>query len=189
LYEGIWATSEGAVYDMFDASIHVKVRDEIEFVQWGLAMDAGYTHPAVILLIGIDDDGRWHIAREFYERGKLQEDVVRVAKDWFMEKGCEMIAVDEAAAGLIADLRNNGIPAQGGKGKVFGGITSVQDRLKVQGDGLPRLSVDPSCINTINEFESYVWKPEKDEPVKENDHAMDAIRYFSDAFMPVQIFI
>jgi PBSX family phage terminase large subunit len=189
LYEGIWATSEGAVYDMFDASIHVKVRDEADFKQWGLAMDAGYTHPAVILLIGIDDDWRWHIAREFYERGKLQEDVVRVAKDWFMEKGCEMIAVDEAAAGLIADLRNNGIPAQGGKGKVFGGITSVQDRLKVQGDGFPRLSVDPSCINTINEFESYVWKPEKDEPVKENDHAMDAIRYFSDAFMPVQIFI
>ncbi len=37
--------------------------------------------------------------------------------------------------------------------------------------------MDPSCVNTINEFESYEWKPEKDEPKKENDHAMDAIRY------------
>ena len=33
-------------------------------------------------------------------------------------------------------------------------------------------------INTINEFESYVWKPQKDEPVKENDHALDALRYY-----------
>jgi phage terminase large subunit len=47
----------------------------------------------------------------------------------------------------------------------------------VQGDNRPRLTVDPSCVETINEFESYVWKPEKDEPVKENDHAMDALRY------------
>jgi PBSX family phage terminase large subunit len=180
LYEGIWATSEGAVYDMFDAAVHVKERDDKEFVSWGLAMDAGYTHPAVILLIGIDGDGRWHVAREFYERGKLQEDVVKVAKEWYLEKQCNLVAVDAAAAGLIADLNNNSVTARGGKGKVFSGITMIQDRLKLQGDGLPRLSVSPSCVNVINEFESYVWKPEKDEPIKENDHAMDAIRYFGD---------
>src|SRR5574343_599291 len=51
------------------------------------------------------------------------------------------------------------------------------DLLMIQGDGLPRLTVNPDCKNTINEFESYIWKPNKDEPVKENDHAMDAIRY------------
>ena len=106
-------------------------------------------------------------------------------KEWFLEKQCNTVAVDEAAAGLIADLKNNSVPAKGAKGKVFGGITSIQDRLKIQGDGLPRLTVAPSCINTINEFESYVWKPEKDEPIKENDHAMDAIRYFADALVNV----
>ena len=180
LFEGIWATAEGAVYDMFDVSIHVKERDVKEFTHFGLAMDAGYTHPAVILLIGIDSDGRWHVIREFYERGKLQEDVVKQAREWYLEFDCQLVAVDEAAAGLIADLRNNGIPARGAKGRVFGGITAIQDRLKVQGDGLPRLTLDPACINMTNEFESYVWKPEKDEPVKENDHAMDAIRYFND---------
>jgi hypothetical protein len=36
-------------------------------------------------------------------------------------------------------------------------------------------------VNTINEFESYVWKDGKDEPQKENDHAMDAIRYLEDS--------
>jgi phage terminase large subunit len=53
----------------------------------------------------------------------------------------------------------------------------------VQGDGLPRLTVSPACVNVVNEFESYVWKKAsgtgivKDEPEKTNDHAMDAIRY------------
>jgi phage terminase large subunit len=60
-------------------------------------------------------------------------------------------------------------------------IQAIQNRLKLQGDNLPRLTVDPSCVETINEFESYVWKPEKDEPVKENDHSMNSLWYLHDA--------
>ena len=186
LYEGIWATAEGAVYDNFDASVHVKERNENEFKTWYLAMDEGYTNPAVILLVGEDSDGRLHIFREYYERGKLQSTIVAQAREWTMDKAVTLAAVDEAAAGLVADLRNEQVPAVGTKGRVLDGIQVMQDRLKVQGDGSPRLTVDPSCVNTINEFESYVWKKAsstgfvKDEPAKENDHAMDAIRYLAD---------
>jgi len=92
-----------------------------------------------------------------------------------------LIAVDAAAAGLTAEMRNVSLPAVAAKGRVLDGIRAVQDRLKVAGDGRPRLTVDPDCTNLINEFESYVWKPERDEPVKENDHALDSIRYLIDA--------
>lgn len=177
LFEGIWATAEGAVYDTFDHAIHVCERSRDEFKEFALAMDEGYTNPAVILLIGVDTDGRWHVFKEFYERGKLQEIVCDIAMSWFSEYRCTVAAVDAAAAGLIADLNNRGVSARAAKGRVLDGIQSIQNRLKIQGDGKPRLTVDPSCINTINEFESYVWKPEKDEPVKDNDHAMDALRY------------
>ena len=177
LLEGLWATAEGAVYDLFDPAHHVVSGASGGFQRWFLAMDEGYTNPAVILLIGIDSDGRLHIAREFYRRGVLQANVVKQAGEWAREMGCYIVAVDAAAAGLIADLNNEGLPAQGFKGRVLDGITTVQGYLKVQGDGRPRLTVDPGCVETINEFESYVWKPEKDEPIKENDHAMDALRY------------
>lgn len=177
LAEGIWATAEGAIYDMFDHSIHVADRDITEFQRFALTMDEGYTNPAVILLVGIDGDGRWHIFREFYERGALQDHVCNIADAWTIEHECYIVAVDSAAAGLIADLVNRGVPAMAAKGRVLDGIQAVQNRLKVQGDGRPRLTVAPGCVNVINEFESYVWKPEKDEPIKEYDHAMDAIRY------------
>jgi phage terminase large subunit len=179
LLEGIWATAEGIVYDTFSHDIHIKVRQPVEFQHWALALDEGYTNPAVILLIGIDGDGRLHIAREFYRTGVLQSSVCATAAMWAREFNTNVAIVDQSAAGLIADLRNWGLDAQGHKGRVLDGITIVQDLLRVQTDGRPRLTVDPDCVNSINEFESYVWKPGKDEPVKENDHAMDPTRYFA----------
>lgn len=175
--DGEFISLEGLVYDAFKRDIHVAERPHNQFVDWVLAMDEGYTNPAVILLIGVDPDGRLHIAREYYERGKLQADVVNIARAWYLEKRCTVAAVDAAAAGLIADLVNAGVPAEPHKGRVLDGITSIQRHLKVQGDGRPRLTIDPSCINTINEFESYVWQDGKDQPVKQSDHAMDALRY------------
>jgi PBSX family phage terminase large subunit len=180
---GKWVQAEGAIYDMFDHRVHVKTRPETELRAWYLAMDEGYTNPAVILLVGEDSDGRLHVFREWYERGKLQSAVVEQAQKWTRDKRVRLAAVDEAAAGLIADLANNNVPAVGSKGRVLDGIQSIQNRLKVAGDGRPRLTVDPSCVNVINEFESYTWKKTtstgitKDEPQKENDHAMDALRY------------
>ncbi len=181
LLEGEWATAEGAVYDAFSSQIHVRPRPDQELGRWYLAMDEGYTNPAVILLVGVDSDGRQHIAREFYKRGILQKDVVLAAATWCREKGAMLVAVDAAAAGLVADLVDLGLPAAAFKGRVLDGIALVQALLKVQGDGRPRLTVDPSCVNTVNEFESYVWKAGKDEPVKEHDHALDALRYLQAA--------
>lgn len=176
--EGEFISLEGLVYPMFREEIHIRQRNRSEFQTFALAMDEGYTNPAVILLFGMDGDGRLHIFREFYETGKLQRDVVKTALAWWRDYACRMAAVDAAAAGLIADLRDVGIDAYPQKGRVLDGITLVQSYLKVQNDGKPRLTIDPSCAATIGEFESYVWREGKDEPLKENDHAMDALRYF-----------
>ena len=153
LLDGIWATAEGAVYDLFDPGVHVQSRPDDDFQRWVLGMDEGYTNPAVILLIGIDADGCLHIAREFYRRGVLQSAVVAQALEWWNEYRCEIAAVDNSAAGLIADLQDIGVNAVGTKGRVLDGITLTQNLLKVQGDGRPRLTVDPGCVDTINEFE------------------------------------
>lgn len=177
--EGEFISLEGLVYGTFNQERHIATRPITDFQYWVLALDEGYTNPAVILLIGIDSDGRLHIMREFYKTGVLQSAVCGTASQWANEYRTNAAIVDQSAAGLIADLRNNGIDAQGHKGRVLDGIVIVQDLLQIQADGKPRLTIDPSCVNTINEFESYIWKPGKDEPVKENDHAMDALRYLS----------
>ena len=95
---------------------------------------------------------------------------------------CELVAVDEAAAGLIRSLQSIGLNAKGGKGGLLNGIHKIEDKIKIQPfDNKARLTVDPSCVNTINEFESHVWKPEKDVPVDKDNHALSALRYLYDA--------
>ena len=182
LYLGEWATAEGVVYDAFDRDIHIVERDPSEFRYWLMGCDEGYTNPAVILLIGVDNDLRLHVYREFYERGKLQSAVVEQALYFRNMVGGHIsaVVVDSSAAGLIADMVDAGLPARAHRGRVLDGIALVQELQKIAGDGKPRLTVSPECVNTINEMESYIWKPEKDEPVKENDHAMDALRYAVD---------
>ena len=83
------------------------------------------------------------------------------------------IIVDSSAAGLIAALRNAGLDVQPRTGLVLEGIKRLQE-LFSKG----KIIVNPSCVHTISELESYSWKDGKDEPVKEMDHAMDAARYY-----------
>ena len=45
-----------------------------------------------------------------------------------------------------------------------------------------RIKIERSCTNIRREFDSYVWDEKAaqqgtERPVKENDHAMDALRY------------
>lgn len=188
LFRGLWVTSEGVIFDMFQSSIHVCERDPAEMVRWFLAMDDGYTNPAVVLLVGSDSDGRWHVFREYYHSGKAQPEVVKAAKVWWLEKTCEMAAVDEAAASLIAELTNQGLYAAPGKGRIIDGIYALQGRLKpVAGDvsprwpgGRPRLTFSASCTSTLNELDSHVWKPGKDIPLDRDNHSVAALRYLHD---------
>lgn len=169
---GEFVSFEGLVYPMFDRTKHVIRIDEKKVIDVGLAVDEGYTNPAVILEIQTLRDGKYHVKREWYERGKLQSEVVdmviSMSGSWRPE-----VAVDSSAAGLIADLRDKGVRAVPRKGSILEGIRYVQELLS---KGL--LTVDPSCVNLISEFESYKWKENKDEPVKEYDHGLDAVRYY-----------
>ena len=195
LLEGLWATAEGAVYANFDSAPgrHVRERDWKEMVRWFLAIDCGFTHPTVILLVGEDGDGRQHLFKEFYQTGVVVEEWAKVARDWcqnplgaigardYQKVVCELVACDEAAAEPIQVLKNLGLPAEGSKGRVETGIERIRNRLVFLGDGQPRLTIDPSCVETINEFESYVYKEGTDVPKKEHDHCSDCWRYLLEA--------
>ena len=60
------------------------------------------------------------------------------------------------------------------KNDVLDGIQKTASALQL---GL--IKVCDCCENTIKEFHTYSWDQDKDDtPIKENDHAMDATRYF-----------
>jgi phage terminase large subunit len=178
---GLWVGSDGLVYDRWDRDVFVQER-EGPWKRCIVGCDAGYTNPAAFVLLMEDYDGRLHLASEWYKTKQLEPDVIDQAQHWYELHEPETFHVDPSAASLRAGMHARGMPVLDAVNDVFGGIQSVQARLHVAGDGRPRFTIDPACVNTIREFESYEWRetPDgyiKDEPIKLNDHAMDALRY------------
>lgn len=176
--EGNWVAFEGLIYDIFNRDIHVVRRPDENWQEIVVGGDDGYhPHPPALIKVGIDKRGGLHIMSEFYKLRALQQEIVAEAKDM----NGEFAIVDPSAASLIAAMENEDIIVEKANNKVLPGIFAVLNRLKVLEGQLPMLTVDPSCVNAIMEFESYAWKKSnaggKDQPVKELDHIMDCIRY------------
>lgn len=178
---GEFVSFEGLVYEEFDRGVHIWQGAWPAFKQVIAGVDEGYVNPAVILVIGLDGDGRAYVVEEFYRRRVLQADVVaearRLAEVWHVEA----FYVDPSAAGLIAEMQSMGLNALPGRNEVMPGIQGIKSRLLIQGDGRPRLFFSPGCVNLMAEMESYTWREgrqgRRDEPEKVNDHGPDALRY------------
>lgn len=173
LLEGLWTAAEGVVYPAFHRQTHVK---RVNCDKWAtiLALDLGTRNPTAILTIRYSGD-HIHVEREHYERGMSSDAITDAAVNAYAASGASYIVVDPSAAGLIASLLQRGITARKADNDVKVGISRVTSILD-------DLTVDPDCVNLIEEFESYRYptggsRDANDVPVKDNDHALDALRY------------
>tara|TARA_R100000664_G_scaffold23588_1_gene33189 strand:+ start:1339 stop:2652 length:1314 start_codon:yes stop_codon:yes gene_type:complete len=179
--EGIWCGSDGLVYDQWDEAKFVVDEVPDSFDRMLVGMDEGYNNPAVLLLIGIKDD-TMYVIDEWYERHKLEEQVIAEAKRLRGLHPIECFVIDPSAAKLRAAMRHYGLDAVPADNAVFSGIQTVSARLANDPSGKPRLQVHQRCSNLLREFGSYEWMSKqdgsmKDQPKKEHDHALDALRY------------
>lgn len=178
---GEWVNAEGIVYSMFDEDRHVTDK-EFDFKPvYYVSCDYGTQNATVFLLWHKLQDGRWLCEKEYYYSGRQEirqktdeqycDDLIRFL-DGIKING---MFVDPSAASFIAALRKRGIVVYHAKNAVLDGIRFTATLLN-KGSILFR----PGCKNTIQEFSLYSWKPDttEDEVIKENDHCMDALRYF-----------
>lgn len=201
---GIWAAAEGTVYeDSFDRARNVVKRFPIPDA-WPryMALDFGYTHPFVAKWYAEDPDGRYYCYREIYMTKRLVEEHARKIKElsrWGEKGGDPLpreIFADHDAEGREVFTKYTGLYTTAAHKAVAEGIQAMSSRLRVAGDGKPRLMYFEDCLVerdqelakakkptcTIEEFASYVWdtrgaQKKGDVPVKEFDHGMDTDRY------------
>lgn len=175
---GEFRKREGLVYKEFhrESCIISEMPDDFEVLYTYGGVDWGHTHPAAVITIKKDYSGNYFITDEFYEPGHTEEEIVDVV----VSKSFNKVFPDpENASGIEAlkKRRVNVRTVNKGRGSVLSGISKVQELLK-QG----RLKVLSKCKNVIMEFESYSYPDDKgkianENPMKEMDDAMDAIRY------------
>lgn len=182
---GLWTVAEGVIYDMFDQSKHVynKLIDFI-FGDNYISIDYGTQNATVFLLWQKGKDGIWYCVKEFYYSGrdsKKQKTDSEFADE--LQKFTEGIRikeviVDPSAASFIAELKKRNFKIRKAKNDVLDGIRFVGTLLNEE-----KIAFNSSCVNTLKEFSSYIWDSKamdrgEDKPIKQNDHAMDAVRYF-----------
>ena len=184
MLDGEWCDNEGAVYDEFDEDIHVhKGPMPAGWERWTAVagIDFGYTNPFVCLWGALDPDGRLWITRERYQARQTVHEHAQAILAAGLKRPAWTVADHDAED--RATLHAAGIQTLAATKDVERGIQAVKARLKVRPDGRPRLYVHEACRETIAEFYDYAWAPPKDgrnakeEPVKDRDHAMDALRY------------
>lgn len=179
---GQWVAADGVIYDMFSPE-NICTCEGLSFEKYYVSVDYGTQNPCVFLLWGLCD-GKWYAIKEYYYCGReagLQktdssygDDMVRFLGDI----NPVAIVVDPSAASFIAEIRGRGYRVKKAKNDVVDGIRLVGAMLSKK-----EIFFDRCLENTLNEFSSYVWDCSAvdrgdDKPLKENDHAMDAVRYF-----------
>lgn len=197
LLQGRWASSEGLVYDGFDAAKHVVSPRNIPPTWRRIrSIDFGFTNPFVCQWWAIDGDGRMYLYREIYCSRRIVEDHA---------KQIIALSAGERIEATVADhdledretLARHGIQTVAAYKAITPGIEAVSTRLRDAGDGKPRLFMLSDALvdrdqqllesklpcNTEQEFDSYAYpkdvdgKAKKEEPIDANNHGMDSTRY------------
>lgn len=187
---GEWVSAEGAVYPMWDDranTFRAEERDEealpFRDMRRFCAVDYGTVNPCAFL--DVRDDGKtFWIMKEYYWDSAVrrrQKTDAEYADDLDAFLGGDrnaQIIVDPSAASFKAELRNRGFRVLDAKNDVREGVATTAvliENRQVRADR-------DRCPALLREIHSYVWDDKarrrgEERPVKDHDHAMDALRY------------
>ena len=179
---GLWVMAEGLVYDFGEPNIVDEIPQTGEYY---ISIDYGTQNPFSAGLWCVNGDKAIRI-REYYYNGR-EKQIQRTDEDYCndieaLAKGytIRQVIVDPSAASFIAALRKHGFTIRKADNEVLDGIRRVAVYLKGG-----NIKIHRSCVDSIAEFGLYRWddKAATDTVIKENDHAMDDIRYFANTIM------
>ncbi len=177
---GQWIQAEGRVYDFFEADM-VGIAPTEPLEEYYISCDYGTVNPTSMGLWG-KKDGVWYRIQEFYFSSRAQmkqmtdEEYALALQNLAGKRSITAVIVDPSAASFIEVLRRKGWRVQKAKNDVLGGIRLTADALKIG-----KIVICQGCEDCLRELDTYVWDLEgkdKDRVKKENDHAMDDMRYF-----------
>jgi PBSX family phage terminase large subunit len=182
---GEWVIAEGLVYQDFNDHIDDNLwrgsEDELQGV-WYISMDYGTINPCSMGLWCVTDKEAIRV-KEYYFNSRAEgyqrtdeehyAELEKLAGDHYIE----YVIIDPSAASFKQTIDRHGrFYIQNANNDVINGIRTTSQMLA---SGL--IKIGEQCKNAQAEFGMYRWddKSSEDKVIKENDHAMDDIRYFA----------
>lgn len=188
-YLGLWCLAEGAIFDFWDYKTYVIPKPPTAVDYWIAGIDYGSVNAFACVLVGVSTGiktqrGRelW-VEKEFYwdpikrERQKTNSEFANDIQEFLEPYAVKSVYIDPSAEAFQLELKRRGVHAVHANNDVDNGIQILCSEMK-KGN----LKVCAECTNLIREIESYVWDSKAaekgwDQPLKKDDHAIDALRY------------
>lgn len=177
---------EGLVYEDFGSN-HIIDPVIIPFKEVICGIDWGFNNPAAIAVIGIDKENTFYLIDEYYETNKTKAEIIERAKYFQSQHKIRLWYPDPEDSEALQQMKLAGLYPREvikSKGSVLKGIDTVRDYIR-----RGQFKVFSTCGNTLEEFGLYHYPEEKEgqveeEPIKEFNHLMDAIRYAIVSYRP-----
>lgn len=172
--------AEGLVYPMYEKALCDMPEGDIK--EYCVSMDYGTMNAFAAILWGKIGE-TWYALRDYYYSGRdkgIQKTDEQYANDidgWLADiEGRLECIIDPSAASFIALLNKRE------RFKVHKADNAVLDGIRETANALDNgyIKIVKDCKEWLDEASGYVWddKTTDDRPIKENDHLMDAMRYF-----------
>ena len=179
---GEWCVADGLVYDFGEDNITDEIPKNGEYY---ISVDYGTLNPFSAGLWCVLGDKATRIKEFYYDSRKkgiqrTDEEYCDNIEEFVKGYNIHQVIVDPSAASFIMALRRRNFSVRKANNDVLDGIRRTAVYLK---NG--NVKIHRSCADSIAEFGLYRWddKATSDTVIKENDHAMDEIRYFCNTIM------
>ena len=140
-------------------------------------VDYGYNNPACFLLCGVYDD-EFYVLGEVYKAemttSEFLEEIEHLLSRFELRyEDIESVYADSADPESIEVFCRHGL-------NTYGSVKNVKAKIDTARE--TKIHIKEDCVNLIRELPMYEWKKNKDgelleEPVKKNDHSVDALCY------------
>lgn len=168
---------EGLVFKEFSRERHVYNHDIDAFDEYIAGVDFGYKNPCAVIHIKRTSDDTYYVAEEWYKTERSEEQIA----DYVKSCNFNRVYPDPENPSAVSLMNEKGIAVvevTKGKGSIKSGVDKIHLLFKSG-----RLKIHESCKNLIWELENYRYPDSRpnhnddENPIKENDHAIDAMRY------------
>jgi PBSX family phage terminase large subunit len=176
----------GLVYKEFSRDRHVfdSMPTNDNVTEYFAGIDFGFTNPTAVIHIKRDRDQNYFVTEEWYKTERTEEQIAEYVKSCNFNR----VYPDPESPSAIDLLNKKGISVVEvvkNKDSIKNGINRVRELFK-----MGKLRIHKSCVNLISELETYAYpekRPDNNEPenpIKEHDHALDALRYALNTNLP-----
>ena len=134
-------------------------------------LDFGFNNPTALVRVDIKDK-EYYLKELLYESHLTNQNLIVKLNDLEISHN-DYLYPDVSEPERIEELKNAGFNCQPSDKDVAKGIDTIRSH---------KIFITKDSVNLLKEIKSYKWKVDKDskvtdEPVKINDHLMDAMRY------------